>query len=223
MWYYKIMKKLDIIYEDKELLVVNKENNLLTIGTQKNKINTLYHEVREYIRKKNQKAFIVNRLDKDTSGIVLFAKNEELKKLLQDNWNDIANRYYYAVVEGVPKKKKETLKNYLKETSTLQVYISDNKDGKLAVLDYEIIDNTNKYALLNIEIKTGRRNQIRCQLDYIGNPIIGDKKYNSKKNPIGRLGLHAYKLVLKNPSSKKTYIFESNIPKEFKKIFDEKN
>lgn len=216
------MKKLDIIYEDKELLVVNKEHNLLTIGTAKNKVNTLYHEVREYVRKKNQKVFIVNRLDKETSGIVLFAKNENLKKYLQDNWNDITNRYYYAVVEGIPKKDKETLKDYLKESSTLQVYISNNKEGKLAILDYEIIDKTKKYALLNIEIKTGRRNQIRCQFNNIGNPIIGDKKYNSKKNPIGRLGLHAYKMILKNSNNKKTYIFESNIPKEFKNIFQEK-
>ena len=214
------MKKLDIIYEDKELLVVNKEHNLLTIGTAKNKVNTLYHEVREYIRKKNQKVFIVNRLDKETSGIVLFAKNENLKKYLQDNWNDITNRYYYAVVEGIPKKDKDTLKDYLKESSTLQVYISNNKEGKLAILDYEIIDKTKKYALLNIEIKTGRRNQIRCQLNNIGNPIIGDRKYNSKKNPIGRLGLHAYKLILKNPSNKKTYIFESKAPKEFDNIFN---
>ena len=217
------MKKLDIIYEDKELLVVNKENNLLTIGTSKNKINTLYHEVREYIKKKNQKVFIVNRLDKDTSGIVLFAKNERLKEQLQDKWNDITNRYYYAVVEGIPKKSKDTLKDYLQESSTYQVYISNDNKGKLAILNYEIVNKANKYALLNVEIKTGRKNQIRCQLDNIGCPIIGDKKYNSKKNPIGRLGLHAYKLILKNPSYKKTYIFESNIPKEFKNIFQEKN
>lgn len=217
------MKKLDIVYEDKELLVVNKENALLTVGTAKNKINTLYHEVREYIRKKNQKVFIVNRLDKDTSGIVLFAKNEKLKEILQNKWNDITNRYYYAVVEGIPKNNKDTLKNYLKESSTLQVYVSNDNTGKLAVLDYEIVNKTSKYALLNIEIKTGRKNQIRCQLDNIGNPIIGDKKYNSKKNPIGRLGLHAYKLILKNPVNKKTYIFESKTPKEFINIFNEKN
>ncbi len=213
------MKKLNIIYEDKELLVINKESNLLTIGTSKNKLNTLYHEVREYIRKKNQKVFIVNRLDKDTSGIVLFAKSEKLKKVLQDNWNIITNRYYYAVVEGIPKKKSDTLKNYLNETKTLQVYVSNDNKGKIAILTYNVINNTNKYSLLDIEIKTGRRNQIRCQLDNIGNPIIGDKKYNSKKNPIGRLGLHAYKLILKNPINKRTYIFESNMPKEFNNIF----
>lgn len=212
------MKKLDIIYEDKELLVVNKNSGLLTIGTSINKINTLYHEVREYIHKKNQKVFIVNRLDRDTSGIVLFAKNEKLKKELQDNWNDIASRYYYAIVEGNLKKESDTLKNYLKENSTLQVYVSNNKKDKLAILEYRVINKTNKYSLLDIKINTGRRNQIRCQLDNIGNPIIGDKKYNSKKNPIGRLGLHSYKLILKRGN--KTYIFESKIPKEFKKIFE---
>ena len=213
------MKKLDIIYEDKELLVINKESKLLTIGTSKNKMNTLYHEVREYIRKKNQKIFIVNRLDKDTSGIVLFAKSEKLKNILQENWNDIAKRYYYAVVEGIPKEREGTLKNYLKESSTLEVYVSKDNSGKLVILNYKIIDKTNKYALLDIEIKTGKRNQIRAQLDYMGNPIIGDKKYNSKKNPIGRLGLHAYKLIIQNPLNKHTYIFENSIPKEFEKIF----
>ena len=213
------MKKLNIIYEDKNLLVIDKEANILTIGTNKNKIHTLYHEVREYIRKKNQKVFIVNRLDKDTSGLVVFAKNEKLKYELQNNWNSIAKRYYYAIVEGRLKKKEDTLINYLKETKTLDVVVTDDKRDKKCILIYKEIEGNKNYSLLDIEIKTGRRNQIRCQLDYIKHPIIGDKKYNSKKNPIGRLGLHAYKIILKNPLDKKEYIFVSNMPKTFEKIF----
>ena len=213
-------KKLDIVYEDKKLLVINKECKVLTIGTNKEKINTLYHEVREYIRKKNQKVFIVNRLDKDTSGIVIFAKDEKLKLALQNNWNNIAKRYYYAVVEGRVKKDRDTLQNYLEESKTMQVYVSNK--GKLATLKYKVIDKNNIYSLLDIEIKSGRKNQIRCQLDYINHPIIGDKKYNSKKNPIGRLGLHAYKVILKNPIDNKEYVFETKKINQFFEIFDNK-
>ncbi len=213
-------KKMDIIYEDKELLVINKPEKLLTIGTNNNKINTLYHEAREYIKKKNQKIFIVNRLDRDTSGIVVFAKNEKLKHAIQNNWNDITKRYYYAVVEGKVKKS-DTLINYLKESKGLEIYVSKDKNGKLAILEYKVVLSNNDYSLLDIEIKSGRRNQIRCQLDYINHPIIGDKKYNSTKNPLGRLGLHAYKLLLTNPITNKEYIFESKVPKQFFDIFNQ--
>ncbi|MBE6158285.1 MAG: RNA pseudouridine synthase [Firmicutes bacterium] len=217
------MKKLNIIYEDKELLVIDKPSGQLTIGTDKDKFNSLYHEVREYIRKKNQKVFIVNRLDKDTSGIVVFAKNESLKSVLQNNWNNIAKRYYYAIVEGKTPKKSDTLKNYLDESKTLQVYVTNQtKTSKLAILDYKVINELSKYTLLDINIKTGRKNQIRCQLDYIGNPIIGDKKYSSKVNPINRLGLHTYKVILTNPINHKTYEFIAKTPKLFLDYFSKK-
>ena len=217
------MKKLNIIYEDKELLVIDKPSGQLTISTDKNKFNTLYHEVREYIRKKNQKVFIVNRLDKDTSGIVVFAKNEALKSVLQNNWNNISKRYYYAIVEGKMPKKEDILKNYLQESKTLQVYVVDKpNNAKQAILKYKVINELSKYTLLDINIKTGRKNQIRCQLDHIGNPIIGDKKYSSKVNPIGRLGLHAYKLILTNPINHKTYEFVAKTPKLFLDYFSKK-
>ena len=216
------MKKLNILFENKEFLVIDKPSGQYTIGTDKDKFNSLYHEVREYIRKKNQKVFIVNRLDRDTSGIVVFTKNEQLKNALQDNWNNITKRYYYAIVEGHTPKKSDSLKNYLDESKTLQVYVTNQtKTSKLAITNYKVINELSKYTLLDIEIKTGRKNQIRCQLDYIGNPIIGDKKYSSKVNPIGRLGLHAYKLILTNPINKQTYEFESKIPKLFLNYFSE--
>ena len=217
------MKKLNIIYEDKELLVIDKPSGQYTIGTEKDKFNSLYHEVREYIRKKNQKVFIVNRLDKDTSGIVVFAKNETLKSALQNNWNNITKRYYYAIVEGKVSKKEDTLKNYLEESKTLQVYVTNKiNNAKQAITHYKVINELSRYTLLDIDIKTGRKNQIRCQLDYIGHPIVGDKKYSSKVNPIGRLGVHAYKLILTHPRTKKTYEFESKIPKLFLDYFPKK-
>ena len=204
------MKKLDIIYEDKEILVVNKESGKLTIGD-----NSLYSEVYSYLHKKNERVFIVHRLDKDTSGVILFAKKDKVKRYLQDNWNNITKRYYVCVVSGCIKKDKDTLKNYLKESKTLQVYVA--KNGALAITNYEVIKKNNKYSMLSVNIETGKKNQIRCQLSYIGYPIVGDKKYNNKDNKIKRLCLHANKLVLNY--NKKELVFESSYPELFNKLF----
>lgn len=212
-------KKMDILYEDKELLVINKPVGLLTIATEKENIHTLYHEAREYVKKQNpkNKIFIVHRLDKDTSGIVIFAKQEKLKKYLQNNWNDITIREYVAIVEGKIKKEKDTLKSYLLENKTHQVY-STKVGGNLAITNYEVLASTKAYSLLKINIETGRKNQIRVQLSELGYPIVGDKKYGSKKNPLGRMGLHANYLAIKIKD--KDYIFKSDIPENFKKMFE---
>jgi len=208
--------KLDIIYEDKYLLVVNKPAHLLTIATEDERINTLYHKAYEYLKKKNKnnKIFIVHRLDKDTSGIVLFAKNENLKNQLQDNWNDIVKvREYYAIVEGSVKEDKQTIKQYLKENKQLKTYVA--KDGKEAITHIEVIKRSKNYSILKVLIDTGRKNQIRVALESIGHPIIGDSKYGSTKNPLRRMCLHASKLVLINPITHKEMEFVCNIPKEF--------
>lgn len=208
------MKKLDIIYEDKNILVINKPAKLLTIADNKERVKTLYHEVREYLHKKNQKVFIVHRLDKDTSGIILFCKNEKIKRLLQDNWNSYY-REYIAVVEGHLKNKKGTIKCYLNETKTNQVYVANNKEGKLAITEYEVINYNKTNSLVKIVIKTGRKNQIRATMSFLGNPIIGDKKYNSKQNIFNRLALHHTKLEIINPINKKVLTFYSEPPKIF--------
>ena len=208
------MKKLDIIYEDKNMIAINKEAGMLTIADNKNHKN-IYHEEREYIKKQNthNKIFIVHRLDKDTSGIVLFAKTEKIKTELQSNWNKVI-REYYAIVEGVPKKKKDKLINYLAETKDLFVYVTnDSKKGKKAITDYKVIKSKGKYSLLKINIETGRKNQIRVQLSNMGHPIVGDKKYNSKTNPINRIGLHASKIVIEYNG--KTLELNSKLPSKF--------
>ncbi|MCI8575404.1 MAG: RNA pseudouridine synthase [Bacilli bacterium] len=216
-------KKLDIIHEDKELLVINKPSKLLTISTEKEKYHTLFYEASSYIKKQNprNKIFIVHRLDKDTSGIVVFAKNESLKQALQINWDKLASvREYLAIVEGVIKEKEGTIKNYLKETKTLQVFDTKNpKEGKLAITNYQVLETNKVYSLLKINIKTGRKNQIRVALSSIGHPIVGDKKYQSQKNPYGRLALHASKLKLIHPKTNQEYLFLSKIPKEFERDF----
>jgi 23S rRNA pseudouridine1911/1915/1917 synthase len=216
-------KKMDIIYEDKELLVINKPSGLLTVATEKEHINTLYHEAREYVKKQNpkNKIFIVHRLDKDTSGIVVFAKNEKLKFSLQNNWENVAKtREYYAILCGCPTKKTGRIENFLKESKTLQVYNTNKKDGKLAITDYEIIKNNKEYSLAKINILTGRKNQIRVAMSSINCPIAGDKKYNAKKNPYRRVCLHATKLVLIHPITHKEYIFLCPFPQIFDKIFE---
>ncbi|MCI9280504.1 MAG: RNA pseudouridine synthase [Bacilli bacterium] len=214
-------KKMDIIYEDKEFLVINKPSGLLTIATEKEKIKTLYHEARTYIKKQNpkNKIFIVHRLDKETSGIVVFAKNEKLKNKLQEHWNDyVKNREYLAIVEGKITKKKETLTYYLKESKTHQVFISDEKNGKKAITHLRLLANNKAYSLLKINLETGRKNQIRVSLNEYGYPIIGDKKYNSTKNPIGRLGLHA--TVLELEINQKKHKWCAKVPENFKAMFE---
>ncbi len=197
------MKKLDILYEDKDLLIVNKPPKMLTIAKDSNySNNTLYHEVSDYVKKarKSNKIFIVHRLDKDTEGLVIFAKNAKIKKELQDNWSKV-KREYLAVVEGKMPKNKDKLINYLKESKTLNVYVS--KTGQKAITNYEVIATNKKYSLLKINIETGRRNQIRVQLSYLGNPIVGDKKYNARTNPINQLGLQAHRIVFIHPKTQK--------------------
>ena len=213
------MKKLKIIYEDKNILVIDKEPHLLTISTQKEKDRTLYHEASEYVKKQypKNKIFIVHRLDRDTSGIVAFAKNQETKEQLQSKWND-TKREYIAIVEGHLKEAHQVLKDYLYETKTLEVYVTkDPKKGKLAITEYEVIKENSKYSLLKINIKTGRKNQIRAQLANIKHPIVGDKKYNSSTNPLKRLCLHASKIDLN--FNHKDYSFTAPIPNEFNKLF----
>lgn len=204
---------IDIIYEDKDIIVVNKPYNLLTISTLNEKEKTLYHIVSNYVKKtnKNNKIFVVHRLDKDTSGLIVFSKSEKIKNILQDNWDKV-NREYITIVEGITKDK-GVIKSYLEEKNN-KVF-SSNK-GKLSITEYEKIKSNDKYTMLNINIKTGRKNQIRVHLKEMGNPIVGDKKYGNIDNPIKRMALHAYKLEFK--LNNKEYVFKIDYPNEFNKL-----
>ncbi len=206
---------IDIIYEDDSYLVVNKPSGMLTISTEKEKNRTLYHMVREYIhnKKKHEKIFIVHRLDRETSGLVLFCKNEELRDKIQENWENVAvKREYHAVVLGLMEKKKDRLVSYLKENKMNLVYVSKTNDGKEAITNYEVV-RENKNSLLKIWIETGRKNQIRVQLANINHPILGDKKYGNLKGK--RLLLCANRLDIRDPKSRKVLSFEINVPREY--------
>ena len=214
-------KKIDILYEDKFIIIVNKPSNLLTIATDKIYEDTFYSQVYDYLKQKhkNNKVFIVHRLDKDTSGLVLFAKNELVKHRLQDNWKNV-KRFYYAIVNGSIEKNRDIIKSYLKETKTLLVYSTNDNNGKLAITEYQLLKKNNKYSLLKIGIKTGRKNQIRVHLNDINHSIVGDKKYGINNNPLKRLCLHAYYLEFSHPVTNEIIKIESKYPKEFNKLIE---
>lgn len=209
-----------IIFEDDHLIVVNKPSGLLTIATEKEKERTLYHIVRDYVASKNPHGliFIVHRLDRDTSGIVLFAKDEKTKNQLQENWNDyVSLREYTAIVCGHPKEESGQIVQYLKETKTNLVYVSPREDGKKAITNYSVLKTSDKYSMLKVTIETGRRNQIRVAFASKKMPILGDKKYG-EKSKVNRLYLHANRLKIYYPVIKKDILFETSIPTEFKKM-----
>ena len=168
---------LKIIYEDNDIIVIDKPSKILTISNDKEKEKTLYREVSNYLKRENKKVFVIHRLDYDTSGIIMFAKNQKIQKLYQENWNKLAKkREYTAIVEGITNSHGH-IESYLKMSRTLQVYSSKNNDGLLAITDYERIKYNDKYSLLKIHISTGRRNQIRCHMADIKHPILGDSRY----------------------------------------------
>ena len=213
----------DILFEDEHIIVVNKPSGLLTIATEKEKDKTLYHIVREYLVSKNKfaKVFIVHRLDKDTSGIVVLAKDEKTKNKLQENWNEyVTVREYVAVVHGHLKNESDRVIQKLKETKTNLVYPTKDEDGKEAITNYKVIKENENYSMVSINIETGRKNQIRVAFQTLRNPIVGDKKYGDPRDKESRLYLHANRLKMYYPELKKDILFETTTPNEFKKIMN---
>ena len=213
----------EVLFEDDHIIVVNKPSGLLTIATAKEKERTLYHIVREYLvsKENHAKVFIIHRLDKDTSGIVVLAKDEKTKNQLQENWNEyVSLREYVAVVHGHLKESGGRVIQNLMETKTNLVYVSRNNEGKEAITNYKVIKENDNYSLVNVSIETGRKNQIRVAFQSLRHPIVGDKKYGDKKDRESRLYLHANRLKMYYPILKKDILFETANPQEFKKIMN---
>jgi len=210
---------LSILYEDRDIIVINKEAGLLSIASQKEKIRTAYHQLMGYVKleQPNNRIFIVHRLDKDTSGVMMFAKSEQVKRNLQNNWKDVVKeRTYIALVEGQVKKKKGKVESWLKESKTHIMYSSGKQDDGLhAITYYKLLQTNKKFSLLELQLKTGRKNQIRVHMKDIGHPVVGDKKYGSGQNIIGRLGLHAKILSFQHPVTGKLLSFKADVPKVF--------
>ncbi len=217
-------KGLTVLFEDQDILVVDKMCGLLTVSSEKVKENTAYYLLNEYVRKGNQKSrnrvFIVHRLDRDTSGVIIFAKNEASKRYLQKTWHEFQKKYY-AVVHGTLEKKTGVIVSYLVENSIHRMYsVDDPEKGKLSRTGYKVLKQSKKYSLLEIDLLTGRKNQIRVHFSEQGCPVVGDKKYGKREQGIKRLSLHAASIAITHPRTKKRAIFETKMPPYFKSLID---
>ena len=211
--------KLKILFEDKHLLIVYKKSGIPTIKSDNYK-NNLYSEVYDYLHKKNQRVFVVHRLDADTSGIVVFAKEEKVKENLQMNWNNVL-REYVCVVHGKTKSS-GVIESYLKETKTLLTYSSNDKSGKYAKTSYEKLKENNQYTLLKINIETGRKNQIRVHMKDNKTPIVGDRKYGIKDGYRSML-LEANRIFFVHPITRERIDIKLEIPQLYLNIFEKTN
>lgn len=219
----KVRNNLPIIFENNEFVVINKPSGLLSIASDREKARTAYRMVNDYVQQKDKhnRIYVVHRLDEDTSGVLVFAKNPETKELLQKNWNDIVRvRGYYAIVEGQMENKEDTYIDYLKENALNLMYVTnDRKNGKKCITHYKVMKQNKNYSLLDVTIDSGRKNQIRVQMGHRNHYVIGDDKYGEPSNPLKRLGLHAYKLAFVHPKTKKVYEFKAPMPNEFEQLF----
>ena len=212
-------KGLPVLYEDYDILVVDKRSGLLTMSSAKDKEKTAYYRLTDYVRKGNKKSknriFIVHRLDRDTSGVLVFAKNEKAKHTLQGQWQTFT-KTYFAVVHGVLPEKQGIITSYLVENSIHKMYsVKDPEKGKLAKTGYKVLKESEKYSLLEIDLLTGRKNQIRVHFSEKGHPVAGDKKYGKKDKNIKRLTLHAASLTILHPFTNEKMTFESKVPGYF--------
>ena len=211
-----------ILYEDEHLIVVNKPAKLLSVATDKEKARTAYHMVTDYVkaRRVGDRIFVIHRLDRDTSGVLMFARDPETKELFQGRWNEIvARRGYLAVVEGTPKPDRDTIRSFLVETDThLSFSGAPGKGAKEAITSYQVVKTGGGYALLDINIETGRKNQIRVHMKELGHPVAGDKQYGARTNPIGRLCLHANELSFTHPVTGEQITFKAKMPRDFNRV-----
>ncbi len=215
--------ELQIVFEDDELIVIDKPHGLLSVPANDLDKDTAYHLVDAYLRTKHSKnrAHIVHRLDQHTSGLLLFSKSKKLKELLQADWNTLVSaRDYYAIVEGIPEEKQGEIVSWLSPKSGYQVRASqfEREGGKKAVTQYQVLREAGSFSLLQISLQTGRKNQIRVHMRDLGHPVAGDKKYHAKTNPLSRLALHAFRLELRHPLSGELLRFESKLPRSFSRV-----
>lgn len=214
--------RLHIMYEDDDIIVVNKGYGLLSMGTDTKRDGTAYSLLRDYVKRVDprQKLFIVHRLDQQTSGVMLFAKTMEAKEAMQHNWNNmVLERKYAAIVKGRPDPESGTISSYLAENAAHEVYSTDKpSEGKLAVTRYRTVRTRGGYSLLELQLETGRKNQIRVHLADKGMPIVGDRRYGSDISPIHRLALHAETLRFIHPITKRDMYFTCPLPPGFNRL-----
>jgi 23S rRNA pseudouridine1911/1915/1917 synthase len=217
------LRGLKIIYEDEAVIVIDKEAGLLSVSTDLGKERTAHGLVSAYVKRRNPKTkvLVVHRLDRDTSGIMMFVKDKDLQRHLRQNWQQsIETRSYLVVVEGVVEKDSATIESFMHGTDSLRSYSSKKQEGgQKAVSRYKVLKRGKDHTLLEVELETGRKNQIRVHMQDIGHPVAGDSKYGAEGDKLGRLGLHAHVLAFTHPVTEKPLTFTSPAPAEFLKLF----
>lgn len=212
-----------ILYEDEGILVIDKPAGLLTMASDKEKDLTAYHILTDYRKGIDPagRVFIVHRLDRDTSGVVLFAKDEGTKRAFQEDWDKrVKRRAYLAVVEGAPAEREGVVRSWLHETATHLVYSgAPGRDAKKAVTRYRVLESRGGFSLVEVELETGRKNQIRAHMQDLGCPVAEDRQYGGSRGAMGRLGLHASELILIDPRTGEERSFMAPMPREFRKLF----
>lgn len=223
----KTRKKVDrptpvkIIYEDDDFIAIDKPAGLLSVESD-TEFECAFSHVLEYLQEsgKTARPYILHRIDKETSGVLVFAKNPKVYSALKLHWNEcVTLREYHAVAEGVFENKQDTITSYLKENVNNLVYVTQDRTAQKAVTQYKVIKENAQYSLLRVQIETGKKNQIRVQLKSIGHGIVGDEKYGDKKGPLGRLGLHASKLSFVHPFTKQEITLSASVPASFRALF----
>lgn len=221
---FKVFKnsRIKIVYEDEYIIVANKGYGLLSVSSDRIKEKTAYHILSDYLKEDNPSAklFVIHRLDRDTSGLIMFAKSEEVQFKLQHSWNEmVLDRRYVAVISGHIDPAEGEISSYLAENSVHHVYsTSDKENGQFALTKYKTLQKNSRLSLVEVQLATGRKNQIRVHMSESGHPIAGDKRYGSKENPLGRLSLHAFRLRFVHPITRKDMLFETPIPPQFVKV-----
>lgn len=213
---------LKLVYEDAYLIVVEKKEGLLSVSTDHQKERTAQHILNDYVKRshRNNRIFVVHRLDRETSGLMMYAKDEMTQHTLRDNWHDIVtDRRYVAIVSGDMERDFGTVESWLTDR---KLYVSsspvDDGQGKYSVTHYKTIKRANGYSLLELDLETGRKNQIRVHMSDLGHPVVGDERYGSDSNPLGRLALHAFKLCFHHPVTGELMEFETPYPAAFKNL-----
>jgi RluA family pseudouridine synthase len=217
-------KGLEIVYEDRDLIVVNKDAGLLTMSFHRDQFETAERLLTEYLRKgaarSRLRAFVVHRLDRETSGLLVFAKTEEAQQTLKKNWESV-EKEYRAVVHGTLKEKSGTVSGYLAEDKDQFVYSCGQTEGRWAQTQYDVLRENKLFSELTVNLLTGRKNQIRVHFADLGHPVVGDAKYGPKGKKFERMALHSRRLAFNHPHSGKRMIFEAPVPQFFTRLMNQ--
>jgi 23S rRNA pseudouridine1911/1915/1917 synthase len=219
----KSFRGFSIIFEDEHLIVIDKHAGILSVASESERNYTAYSFLSKHVKRGNpsNKIFIVHRLDRDTSGVMVFAKSMDVQHQMQENWRDvITERTYVAIAEGVIEEDEGEISSYLHENNAMVVFSDQNPEGgKKAITHFKVLKRAAEFTLLEVRLDTGRKNQIRVHMQEFGHPLINDKKYGGTQNPINRLGLHSKVLGFIHPVTKRPMRFETPIPRKFMRLF----